>query len=284
MISGSGLSRPGYFDTHCHLDARCFDDDRRAVLARARAMGVEELMIPSTSPASWERVLALQGVCAGVKIRAALGIHPRFLGKIEPQKDSKYLAQLEALLSRLSQQGQAMSIGECGLDASFSKTVSWERQIKVLEFQLDLARTLQLPLILHCVKAHSSLATLLSKNRLTAGGVLHSYSGSPQQIPTYLQQGLYFSFAGPITYENARKPLISAQAVPLERLLIESDAPDQTPRPFFGRAEPAYLFAIARRLAILRGMDEQELGQITSDNARLLFGTAYGPSLPSEQD
>ncbi len=262
------------FDTHCHLDASCFNDDRKAVLARALAMGVEELMVPSTSPASWEQVLALQGVCEGIKIRAALGIHPRFLAEIDPQKDSDYLAQLASLLSRFSLQNQAMAIGECGLDASISKTVSWERQIKVLEFQVGLARSLQLPLILHCVKAHSSLAALLSKNRLIAGGVLHSYSGSPQQIPTYMQQGLYFSFAGPITYENARKPLVSAQAVPLERLLVESDAPDQTPRPFFGRAEPAYLFAVARRLAILRGMDEQELGQITRNNARALFGTA----------
>jgi TatD DNase family protein len=125
--------------------------------------------------------------------------------------------------------------------------------------------------MLHCLRAHEPLLALLAEEPLPAGGVLHSYSGSADQVRAYLRHGLHFSFAGPVTYARARKPLEAARAVPRDRLLLETDAPDQTPRPHRGRNEPAFLPGIAAAVASAIGATPAELDALTTANARALF-------------
>jgi TatD DNase family protein len=146
-----------------------------------------------------------------------------------------------------------------------------ERQVSVLRAHLRLARRFGLPVVVHCLRAHEPLLALLAEEPLPAGGVLHSFSGSPEQVGAYARYGLHFSFAGPVTYERARKPLAAARAVPPGKLLLETDAPDQTPRPRRGRNEPAYLAEIAAAVARALGATVDEVDALTTANARALF-------------
>lgn len=255
-------------DTHCHLDVERFAPDREAVLARARAAGITDLVVPSIGPDAWDPLLAYARERPGVHV--ALGIHPQLLADLDPADDERHLADLEATLAR----GGAVAIGECGLDGPTAARAPMDRQIAVLRAHLALARGFSLPVLLHCLRAHEPLLELLAKEPLPAGGVLHSYSGSAEQVRDYLPFDLHFAFAGPVTYERAKKPVLAARAVPAERLLLETDAPDQTPRPFSGRCEPAYLARVAEGVAAARGVGRPEIEALTDRNARALFRLA----------
>ncbi len=254
------------FDTHCHLDKAEFDGDRDAVLARARAAGVTDVVVPAIGPDGWDGLAAWARRTPGVHF--GLGIHPQLLPELDQAGDDRRLADLEAALAR----GGAAGIGECGLDGpSVDAGASMDRQVAVLRAHLRLARRLALPVMLHCLRAHDALLALLDEEPLPAGGVLHSWSGSADQVRAYLRHGLHFSFAGPVTYERARKPLEAARAVPRDRLLVETDAPDQTPRPHRGRNEPSFLPGIVAAVASAVGITAAELDALTSANARALF-------------
>jgi TatD DNase family protein len=253
-------------DTHCHLDGPQFDADREDVLARARAAGVTDLIVPAIGPGGWDGLAAWAGRTPGVHF--ALGIHPQLLPELPPGDDGRRLEALEAALAR----GGAVGIGECGLDGpSVAAGAPLDRQVAVLRGHLRLARRLALPVILHCLRAHEALLALLAEEPLPAGGVLHSFSGSAEQVGAYARHGLHLSFAGPVTYERARKPLAAARAVARDRLLLETDAPDQTPRPHRGRNEPALLPGIAAAVAAALGTTVEEVDALTSANARALF-------------
>jgi TatD DNase family protein len=254
-------------DTHCHLDKAEFDGDREEVLARARAAGVGALVVPAIGPEGWAALAAFAGRTPGVHF--GLGIHPQLLPALDPRDDDRHLADLDAALGR----GGAVGVGECGLDGpSVDAGAPMDRQIAVLRGQLALARRHRLPVMLHCLRAHDALLAVLRAEPLPAGGVLHSYSGSAEQVPPYAALGLHFSFAGPVTYPRARRPLEAARAVPRERLLVETDAPDQTPRPRRGRNEPAFLPEIAGAVAAALGLALAEVDALTTANARALFG------------
>ncbi len=253
-------------DTHCHLDKPEFDVDRDAVLARARAAGVTDVVVPAIGPDGWAALAAWGARAPGVHF--GLGVHPQLLPELDPAGDDRRLAALEAALPR----GGAVGVGECGLDGpSVDAGAPLDRQIAVLRGHLRLARRLSLPVMLHCLKAHDALLALLDEEPLPAGGVLHSFSGSADQVRAYLRHGLHFSFAGPVTYERARKPLDAARAVPRGRLLLETDAPDQTPRPHRGRNEPAFLPGIAAAVAAALGTSPEDVDALTTANARALF-------------
>jgi TatD DNase family protein len=252
-------------DTHCHLDSPAFDADRDAVLARAREAGVSWLMIPAVGPDRWDALR--EGYSRRSGVRYGLGIHPQLLPEIAPQDDYRHLARLEELLAS----GGASAVGECGLDGPTAAQVPMDRQVSVLREHFALARRFKLPLLLHCLRAHEPMLQLLEQEAPVAG-VLHSYSGSAEQVKLYLRFDLYFSFAGPLTYPNARKPVKAARAVPRERLLVETDAPDQTPRPFSGRCEPAYVVKVAEGLAGALQLPLAEVEALTDANARRLFG------------
>lgn len=259
-------------DTHCHLDGAAFETDRDAVLARARAAGVSEIVVPAVGPDGWDRLRTWAQATPGIHF--ALGIHPQLLPELDPRDDDRVLADLDAALAR----GGAVAIGECGLDAPSAAegagpfAAAMDRQSAVLRGHLALARKHQLPVLLHCLRTHPVLLALLEREELPRGGVMHSYSGSADLVRPYAAAGLWFSFAGPVTYERARKPLDAARAVPRDRLLVETDAPDQTPRPHRGRNEPAFLRETATALAQALGVAVAELDELTTSNARRLLG------------
>jgi TatD DNase family protein len=259
-------------DTHCHLDKPAFNADRDLVLVRARAAGVSDVVVPAIGPDGWAALAAWAARTPGVHF--GLGIHPQLLPELDPRHDDRMLADLDAALAR----GGAVGVGECGLDGQSAKPGAgpWpapmERQVSVLRGQLAVARRRGLPVMLHCLRTHDALLALLREEPLSAGGVLHSYSGAAEQVPAYAALGLWFSFAGPVTYERARKPAAAARAVPPDRLLLETDAPDQTPRPHRGRNEPAFLADTAAALASALGLSLPALDALTSANARSLFG------------
>ncbi|MBI3181565.1 MAG: TatD family hydrolase [Myxococcales bacterium] len=255
-------------DTHCHLDSSRFDGDRPLVLDRAWAAGVAGMLVPAVSPEGWEALLQLPA--RDPRVQVALGIHPQLLPGVPDSEDGPGLDRLDALLSRRL----AVAVGECGLDGpSVARGASLDRQLRVLERQLELAEKHGLPLVLHCLKAHPALMELLGRLRLPPRGVLlHSYSGSAQQARLYAERGCHFSFAGPITYPGARRPAEAARAVPLERLMAETDAPDQAPHPHRGgRSEPAFLPLVVSALASARGLPSEEMAARTADNARAFF-------------
>lgn len=253
-------------DTHCHLDAAELSADRDDVVRRARAAGVTDLVVPAVGPDGWEALRALAAATPGVHF--GLGIHPQLLPALDPAGDEERLAALDAALAR----GGAVAVGECGLDGpSVAAGASMGRQVAVLRAHLRAARRRRLPVMLHCLKAHEPLLALLAEEPLPAGGVLHSFSGSAEQVAPYVSLGLHLSFAGPLTYEGARKPVAAARATPRERLLLETDAPDQTPRPHRGRNEPAFLPGIAAALARALDLPVEEVDALTSANARALF-------------
>jgi TatD DNase family protein len=260
------------FDTHCHLDLPAFDADRAAVLARAWAAGVTDVLVPAIGPSGWERLLALPGATPGPRawprLHLALGIHPQLLPDLDRRDDDRHLADLDAAISR----GGAVAVGECGLDGrSVLAGASLQRQAAVLEGQLALARKHRLPVSLHALRALPALLPVLERDGLPFGGVLHSYSGSAEQVPAFEALGLHVSFAGSITWPGARKPVLAARVVAPERLLIETDAPDQTPRPHRGRCEPSQLTEVAAALARAIGLGLAEVDALTSANARRLF-------------
>jgi TatD DNase family protein len=258
-------------DTHCHLDAAAFAPDRALVLERARAAGVTDVVVPAVGPDGWEALRAYALATPGVHF--GLGVHPQLLPELDPRDDGRRLADLEAALAR----GGAVAVGECGLDGpSAAAGAPMDRQVEVLRGHLGLARRFRLPVILHCLRAHEPLFALLAEEPLPAGGVLQSWSGSADQVRAFLRYGLHFSFAGPLTYERARRPLEALRAVPEELLVLETDAPDQTPRPRQGRNEPAFVAEIAAAAAAALGVSVDALDAWTTANARRLFGMTRG--------
>jgi TatD DNase family protein len=202
-------------------------------------------------------------------VHAALGIHPQALPLLDPAHDDRHLSDLESLLSG----GGAVAVGECGLDGPTAAAgVPIDRQLTVLRGHLDIARRLGLPVILHSFRSHDSMLVALERDGVPGGGVLHSFSGSAEQVGSLAALGLHFSFAGPVTYEKARKPLAAARAVALDRLLVETDAPDQTPRPHRGaRNEPGNLPLVLAAVANAIGATAADLDVVTTRNARRLF-------------
>ncbi len=254
------------FDTHCHLDLPVFDADRGDVVERARRAGVTDVLVPAIGPDGWARLLALASATPG--LHAGLGIHPQLLPDLDPGGDDRRLADLDAALRG----GGVVAVGECGLDGgSVGEGASMERQVAVLEGQLALARKHRLPVSLHALHALPALLPVLERDGLPFGGALHSYSGSAEQAAPFAALGLHFSFAGAITWPGARRPLLAARAVPPDRLLLETDGPDQTPRPHRGRCEPAWLAETAAALAAALGRPVAEVDALTSANARRLF-------------
>lgn len=256
-------------DTHCHLDRPEFDADRGEVLARARVAGVSDVVLPAIGPDGWDGLLALCRSTPG--LHAALGVHPQLLPDLDPRDDDRRLAALEAALAR----GGVVAVGECGLDGeAVARGATLERQVRVLEGHLALAARFGLPVVLHGLRAVEPLRAVLERAGLPAGGVFHSYSGSAAQVEPFVRLGLHVALGGPVTYDRARKPLEAARAIPPERLLLETDAPDQTPRPHRGRNEPAFLALVRDGMARALGLTAAEVDARTSANARALFRLA----------
>jgi TatD DNase family protein len=154
-----------------------------------------------------------------------------------------------------------------------------ERQVRVLRRHFALARKHGLPLLMHCYKAHPALLQLFEEEAPPEAGVLmHSYSGGLDLAKKYTRLGCHFSLAGPVTFIGSRKPIAAAKEIPLDRLMLETDAPDQAPHPHRGqRCEPAHLPLINRALAQVHGLPEEALAEVTTSNAERFFRRRFGP-------
>lgn len=247
-------------DSHAHLDAAAFDDDFDAVLARAHDAGVTTMVVPAVTAAGWAR---LRDLCAAhPSLRPAYGLHPMFLVEHRPE----HLDALEQWLRRES----CVAVGECGLDFHV-EDLDPDRQRHYFRRQLELARAFDLPVIVH---ARRAVEEVIHTVRDVGGlrGVIHSFSGSAEQARQLHELGFLIGLGGPLTYARARRLRRVAAAVPIEQLLLETDAPDQPDSQHRGqRNEPARLPAIAAELAALRGLDPSELAAATRRNARRLF-------------
>ena len=237
------------------------------MLARAWAAGVEGILVPAIGPEAWEALLALPR--SDRRLQVALGIHPQLLPQLPEEQDGPALERLDGLLGS----GGAVAVGECGLDGPSAAGASMERQLRVLDAHARLARRHGLPLLVHCQKAHPALEEWLARAQLPdAGMVLHSYSGGPGRVGACVARGCHLSFAGPVSWPEARKPVETLRLTPRERLLVESDAPDQAPAPYRGgRNEPGFLVRVVEAVAAALGEPVEATGSLVAENARRLF-------------
>lgn len=247
-------------DTHCHLDVEEFDADRAAVLARARAAGVGGIVVPGVLARTWE---GLWDFCAGDPgLYPALGMHPIYLDR----HDAAGLRQLEDWIAGR----RPVAIGEIGLDY-YVAGLDRDRQQALFEAQLAIARAAGLPVILHVRKAHDAVLATLRRVRVP-GGICHAFNGSLQQAGQYLELGFRLGFGGMLTYERSSKLRGLAQALPLEALVLETDAPDMTVAQHHGeRNSPEYLPYCLAALAALRGESESRVAAVTTGNARAVL-------------
>ena len=247
-------------DSHCHLDAAEFAADRETVLKRARKAGVIAQIVPAIRLADFAD---LRELCAQhADLHAAYGLHPMYLADHAP-------AHLHALRDWIKRE-RPIAIGECGLDF-YIDGLDATTQRDYFRAQLELAREFDLPVILHARRAvEEVIATLRRIGGLR--GVVHSFSGSEEQARQLWDSGFLIGLGGPVTYERARRLRALASNMPLEFLLIETDAPDQPLASQRGqRNEPAALLEVAQTIAHLRGISLETLALATSANARRLF-------------
>lgn len=258
-----GRATVSMIDTHCHLDVAAFDADRDAVLTRAAAAGVSGILVPAIRPRTWDALRELARRHAGAGVRCAFGIHPQ----IVPALDAGELGG--DLTARLADAARdACAIGECGLDGG---TAAHALQEQIFRAHIRAARETGKPLVIHVLRAHDTAPRILREEGPVTG-VLHSYSGGPDLVPVYRDLGLAFSFAGPVTYANARRPIAAARAIPDELLLAETDAPDQAPQTHRGgRSEPAFVADVIAGLAAARSRTAHEIAALTTANARRIF-------------
>lgn len=248
-------------DSHCHLDAGEFDPDRAAVIARARQAGVCQQVVPAVTAAGWPKLRDACNQAPG--LFPAYGLHPLFLADHAP-------AHLKALRAWIERE-RPCAIGECGLDF-FVEGLDPDAQQRYFTGQLELAREFDLPVIVH---ARRAVEAVIAAIRAVGGlrGVVHSYAGSPEQATQLYRHGFLLGLGGPVTYERAQRLHRLVRDMPLDRLLLETDAPDQPDADIRGqRNEPARLATIADHIAGLRGISVDALAKATSTNARTLFG------------
>jgi len=262
----------GLVDTHCHLDFEDFQPDRLAVLERAGAAGVVRMLNPGIDIPSSREVLRIATEFA--QIYAAVGVHPS-------SANAWTDASLDVLRS-LALRPKVVAIGEIGLDY-YRDRAPRPQQRNVLVWQLGLAAELGLPVVVHNRQSSEDMLELLAEWQLglckaqaslaDRPGVLHSFSGDRRFAEGMLQHGFYLGIPGPVTFRNARELQDVVSWAPLDRLLLETDAPFMTPHPYRGkRNEPAHVRLVAEKIAELRGMIVDDVAEITTANAKRLFG------------
>jgi TatD DNase family protein len=249
------------FDTHCHLDTPRFDADREHVWERAQAAGVTRLLNPAYDLDSSARAVALAERTDGIV--AAVGVHPTSTLAF----DDATLDQLRTLAARPS----VVAIGEIGLD-NYWKDVPPDVQERAFIAQLALARALDMPVIVHSREAMPRTLDILEAEFAGRPLVLHSFAGDIPQLERALSSGFYIGISGPVTYPSAKQTRDVVRAVPLDRLVIETDSPYLSPQRHRGkRNEPAYVRLVAEKIADVRDMLLDDVARLTAENARRLF-------------
>lgn len=254
-----------FCDSHAHLDAPQFDDDRAALLRRAADAGVRAIINVGYNPATWPTTLALAAAHPG--IFACLGFHPN--------DATTWDDAMIAILVELHAQPKVVAVGETGLDY-YRDYAPPERQRAAFVAQLALARTLSKPVVIHHREAREDLLAIVRADVAAHGpvhGVLHAFNGGPTFAAELLALGLHLGIGGPVTFKNATELHDAVRALPLDRLVIETDSPWLAPHPHRGRRnESASVALIAERIALLKETDVATIAAATTANAAHLFG------------
>lgn len=247
-------------DSHSHIFAEDFDLDRDEVIARAKASGVNNIILVGFSKKTNQIVYEMTK--NNSYFIPTYGVHPS-------EVDENYLDTINEFKAWLKDK-KCYAIGECGLDYHWDITYK-EEQKAAFRKQIELSLELDLPLVIHSRDANQDTLNII-KEYPGCYGVMHCYSGSLEMALEYLKQGFYISLGGPVTFKNAKEPKKVALGIPLDRLLLETDSPYLAPMPFRGkRNESAYVKYVRDEVALLRGMSPLEIDRITEENARRLF-------------
>lgn len=249
------------FDTHAHLDDRAFDDDREALLASLPESGIGLLMNPGCSLSSSRAASKL--AMEHDFVYAAAGSHPDAADEVDD-------AVLEEYRKLCKLNPKIKAIGEIGLDYHY-EDIPREIQQRAFTAQLALARELDLPVIVHERDAHADGMEIIRRFPEVTG-VFHCYSGSAEMARQLTELGWYIGFTGVLTFHNARRALEAAAAIPIDRIVLETDCPYMAPAPFRGRRnDPRYLYRMAEKLAEVRDLPVEEIHRITYENGKRLY-------------
>ena len=249
------------FDTHAHMDDRAFDTDREELLSDLPNHGLTLVMNPGCSLESSRNAVRLAKEYD--YIYAAVGSHPDAADEVNDAVLAEYreLCKLNA---------KVKAVGEIGLDYHY-EDIPREIQLKAFRAQMELARELDLPVIVHERDAHEDgMAVVRDFPEVT--GVFHCYSGSAEMARQLVDKGWYIGFTGVLTFKNARKAIEVASSIPLDRIVLETDCPYMAPEPFRGRRnDPGKLYRMAEKLAEIRGLSVEEIQSVTVENGRKLY-------------
>ncbi|MBA6100232.1 TatD family hydrolase [Pseudomonas juntendi] len=253
-------------DTHTHLDFPDFDADRARLLANAAARGVERMVVLGVYQANFQRVWALAGAEPG--LYAALGLHPVYLEQHRPE----HLQQLREWLERLRGDPRLCAVGEFGLDY-YLEHLDKARQQALFEAQLQMACDFQLPALLHVRRSHAQIIATLKRYKPARAGVVHAFAGSYEEAREYIKLGFRLGLGGAATWPQALRLRKTLARLPLDSVVLETDAPDMAPAMFPGvRNSPEHLPEIAGALAQVMGVEAGELAAASTRNACELFG------------
>lgn len=253
------------FDSHAHLDDERFGGEQSEVIARAAAAGVTGILNAGADMESSARAIKLARQYSNVY--AAVGMHPHD-ARLMVNDDYEQLAAWTA-------DPKVVAIGEIGLDYYYDHSPR-EIQKKVFVRQLDVARQTGKPIIIHDRDAHADILAIVKNEGKGLAGVFHCFSGSVEMMREVLKLGFYVSIAGPVTFPKSVKLKEVAAAVPLDRLLVETDCPYLTPHPHRGkRNEPAFVRLVAEEVAQLRNMELEALAEATTNNVKRLFSLEH---------
>ena len=249
------------FDTHAHMNDPAFDEDREKVLLGLQEKGVSLMMNVGCC-----RESSLDCIAMAEKypfVYASVGTHPDSADEVDD-------AVLEQYRQMVAAHPKVKAIGEIGLDYYY-ETIPREIQQKAFRLQMELARELQMPVIVHERNAHDDGMRIVKEFKGVTG-VFHCYSGSAEMARQLVDMGWYIGFTGVLTFKNARKAVETAESIPLDRIVLETDCPFMAPEPFRGkRNDPGYLYRMAEKLAELRGLSVEEVHAITTENAKRLY-------------
>lgn len=250
------------FDTHCHLDIERYFPDCDEALERSRVAGVSDFVLAGVTREAWPRILELSRRYHGV--HAAPGLHPMYLHRHGPGD----LDELAVLATGES----LVAIGEVGLDY-YMEDVDRNEQQKLFEMQIDIASRASLPLLLHARKAHDQVLATLRRKKFQHGGIIHAFNGSYQQATHFIKLGFMIGICGTITYERSTKIRSVASMLPIESLVLETDAPDIPPAAHWRESNhPEYLPEVLDSLTEIRSESRSQIAMQTTRNARLVLG------------
>ena len=248
------------FETHAHLNDPAFDEDRESLILGLPQKGIEAVMNVGCCLESSGDCIALAEKYPFVY--ASVGSHPDSADEVNEAVIEKY--------RQMVGHPKVLAIGEIGLDYYY-ETIPREIQQKAFRMQMELAKELDMPVIVHERNAHDDGMRIV-KEFPGVTGVFHCYSGSAEMARQLVNMGWYIGFTGVLTFKNARKAVETAESIPLERIVLETDCPFMAPEPFRGkRCDPGYLYRMAERLAELRGISVEEVHAVTTENAKRLY-------------